>query len=167
MRCICVRKCSAASWTDAKTGKLRICTIIYDVQITNPQQHAERRRKSGTPFVGEDVDAAVREARAGLDQRYPHVVGERGAVAAPPQSDPRRRDRGPGLGAGLRIDETARPRVEDAAVPDGVKQAARRLIAAPLTTEVVTLGKGDTSLASDADAILGHARMIVAPPASA
>src|SRR5262245_17650913 len=57
--------------------------------------------------------------------------------------------------------------VRDAAVPETVRQAARALLDAPLAAEVVTIGRGDTSLARAAEAILQHARERLAPGASA
>jgi HEPN domain-containing protein len=57
--------------------------------------------------------------------------------------------------------------VGDEAVPAAVRQAARSLLEAPLATDVVTLGQGDTSLARAAEAILVHARERVGPMASA
>jgi hypothetical protein len=55
----------------------------------------------------------------------------------------------------------------DGAVPEPVRIAAAALVAAPLTTEVVSLGRGDTRLADSAHTILAHARERVAPTASA
>jgi HEPN domain-containing protein len=55
----------------------------------------------------------------------------------------------------------------DATVPAPVRDAASALLAAPLATNVVALGRGDTSLAEAARLIVGHARQLVAPTASA
>jgi HEPN domain-containing protein len=55
----------------------------------------------------------------------------------------------------------------DASVPEPAREAARCLLAAPLAAEVVVLGRGDTSLARAAEAILRCARERVAPSASA
>jgi HEPN domain-containing protein len=56
----------------------------------------------------------------------------------------------------------------DPAAPESVRQAARRLLDAPLVAEVVTLGpRGDTGLADAAQAIVEHARERVAPTANA
>ena len=55
----------------------------------------------------------------------------------------------------------------DPTVPEAVQTAAHALVAAPLAQTVVTLGKGDTSLARAAQVILAAARERVAPTASA
>jgi HEPN domain-containing protein len=55
---------------------------------------------------------------------------------------------------------------DDRAVPDAVRQAALALRQAPLATEVVQLGAGDTRLADAAHTILEHARQRVAPTAT-
>ena len=53
---------------------------------------------------------------------------------------------------------------DDPAVPESVRLAADALRAAPLSTEIVTLGRGDTKLADAAAAIVEHARLRVHPP---
>jgi HEPN domain-containing protein len=52
-------------------------------------------------------------------------------------------------------------------VPAAVREAAAELLSAPLVSEVVVLGRGDTRLADAAETILEHARARVAPTASA
>ena len=54
----------------------------------------------------------------------------------------------------------------DATVPEPVQQAARALVEAPLTQEIVQLGKGDTRLAREAEVIVDCARERIAPTAS-
>jgi HEPN domain-containing protein len=56
---------------------------------------------------------------------------------------------------------------KEPAVPEEVRAAAQALVAAPLQTNVVPLGKGDTRLAEAARTILRHARERVSPAASA
>jgi HEPN domain-containing protein len=56
---------------------------------------------------------------------------------------------------------------KEQAVPEEVRVAAGALVSAPLVAQVVTLGKGDTRLASAAKTILEHARDRVAPKAIA
>ena len=46
----------------------------------------------------------------------------------------------------------------DARVPEGVRQAARALLEAPLATNVVAIGRGDTTMAGHARAIVDEAR---------
>jgi HEPN domain-containing protein len=55
----------------------------------------------------------------------------------------------------------------DVSVPEAVKLAAGALVAAPLQSEVVPLGRGDTRLADAARTIVAHARQRVSPSASA
>jgi HEPN domain-containing protein len=56
---------------------------------------------------------------------------------------------------------------QDATVPAPVRSAAEALVHAPLTSEIVQLGPGDTTLAEAARTILHHARDRVSPSASA
>src|SRR5262245_42911498 len=59
--------------------------------------------------------------------------------------------------------------VRDAAVPEVVREAARALLEAPLTQQLVPLGQlghGDTQLARAAEAIIACARERVVPTAS-
>jgi HEPN domain-containing protein len=53
----------------------------------------------------------------------------------------------------------------DPAVPDTVRVAAARLLAAPLSPEVVHLGKGSLALAHAAEVVVAHARERLAPTA--
>jgi HEPN domain-containing protein len=56
----------------------------------------------------------------------------------------------------------------DATVPEPIHLAARALLEAPLAPTVIPLGpRGDTRLAEAAQAILEHARSLVAPSVSA
>ena len=55
----------------------------------------------------------------------------------------------------------------DQTVPEPVRQAARALVEAPVVQAVVTIGKGDPSLALAAEAILTAARERVSPTALA
>jgi HEPN domain-containing protein len=55
----------------------------------------------------------------------------------------------------------------DAAVPPAVREAAGALLSAPLASDVVQLGAGDSRLAAAARAIVEHARERVSPRASA
>jgi HEPN domain-containing protein len=55
----------------------------------------------------------------------------------------------------------------DEAVPPEVRIAARSLLQAPLQSDIVQLGPGDTRLADAAQAIVDHARVRLSPPASA
>ncbi len=56
---------------------------------------------------------------------------------------------------------------EDATIPDTVRRVSLALVGAPLQTQIVQLGPGDTSLADAAEVIVAHARERVAPTASA
>jgi len=56
---------------------------------------------------------------------------------------------------------------DDATVPEPVRAAARALVEAPLDTQLVTLGRGDTHLADAAQAVFVHARDRVEPRISA
>lgn len=47
---------------------------------------------------------------------------------------------------------------QDAAVPEPVRAAAEALVSAPLATNVIPIGRGDTTLADAARTILDHAR---------
>jgi hypothetical protein len=49
----------------------------------------------------------------------------------------------------------------DARQPEPVRQAAGALLGAPLATNVIPLGRGDTRLADEARRILEHARSLV------
>jgi hypothetical protein len=51
----------------------------------------------------------------------------------------------------------------DEGAPDAIRAAARALVDAPLATEIVQLGPGDTRLADAARTILEHARAIATP----
>ena len=55
----------------------------------------------------------------------------------------------------------------DESATAGVRDAARGLLKAPLVQTLVTLGKGDTSLAAAARTIVDHVRDRLAPRASA
>jgi HEPN domain-containing protein len=57
--------------------------------------------------------------------------------------------------------------VDDEAIPDAIRRAARSLIDAPLAQTVIALGRGDTSLARAAEAIVELAAARVHPTASA
>ena len=48
--------------------------------------------------------------------------------------------------------------MDDPSVPGGVQGAARALLQAPLATELIPLGRGDTRLAEAAGEIVAHAR---------
>lgn len=54
----------------------------------------------------------------------------------------------------------------DESAPDAVRQAARALVTAPLVRAYWPLGRGETTLARAAEAILAHARERVAPHAT-
>ncbi len=56
---------------------------------------------------------------------------------------------------------------EDPAVPETIRAAALQLVQAPLATNIVPLGAGDTRFADAARSILEHARQRVSPTASA
>lgn len=55
----------------------------------------------------------------------------------------------------------------DPSVPEAVRQAARALLEAPLQTDLVLLGAGETRLADEAEAVLAHARKRLSPTGSA
>jgi HEPN domain-containing protein len=57
--------------------------------------------------------------------------------------------------------------VDDAALPEPVREAARALVEAPLDTKLVQLGAGDTRIADAAELIVAHARERVSPSARA
>lgn len=54
----------------------------------------------------------------------------------------------------------------DPSVPELVQRAARALLDAPLTQQLVQLGPGDTQLARAAETILTHARARLSPSAT-
>jgi len=56
---------------------------------------------------------------------------------------------------------------KDATAPESIRAAARALLEAPMTAQLIMLGKGDARLADSARAILEHARERVKPTASA
>jgi len=56
---------------------------------------------------------------------------------------------------------------EDPAVPQAVRAGAEALLAAPMASDIVTIGPGDTRLADAAHTVCLHARQRVTPTASA
>ena len=54
----------------------------------------------------------------------------------------------------------------DEATPMTVRAAARSIVEAPLTAQVVQLGRGDTTMAAMAEVVIAHARERVRPTGS-
>ena len=55
----------------------------------------------------------------------------------------------------------------DPSVPESVRQAAQTIAGAPLSAQVVALGRGDVTMARHAAIIIEHARLRTLPTASA